>query len=125
MISNGPDLREYLQEICDFVGIKFTMPERYVSHRWLSVYDVTVDTMRLWDVYQIFYFGFMDHSDRTHYLPKIMEIYLRRNVSEKSKIRIHEIHTELGKKNMTPEGTKRKQDAYEKLFIQAKNKTYC
>ena len=32
--------------ICETLGIKGTSPENYVSHRWLSVYDVhvSVDT---------------------------------------------------------------------------------
>lgn len=45
----SPDYRELLQTICSVLGIKFTNPQRYVPHRWLSVYDVTVDTIRLFE----------------------------------------------------------------------------
>jgi hypothetical protein len=41
------DLRDFLREICAILDIKFTRPERYAGTRWLSVYDVTVDTIRL------------------------------------------------------------------------------
>ena len=38
------DLRDYFEQICELVGIKYTMSERFLSHRWLSAYDVAVDT---------------------------------------------------------------------------------
>lgn len=37
------------------LGVKFTMPQRYVSHRWLSVYDVTMNTHRMFDALAIFF----------------------------------------------------------------------
>lgn len=42
------------------LGVKFTMPQRYVSHRWLSVYDVTMNTHRMFDALAIFLL-FMGH----------------------------------------------------------------
>ena len=36
------DLQEFLKEICSLIGVKYHMPNRYVSRWWLSVYDVTV-----------------------------------------------------------------------------------
>ena len=48
------DLRELLMELCSLLNITFTMPERYSDTRWLSVYDVAVDTLRLMDVYTLF-----------------------------------------------------------------------
>ena len=53
------DLRDILQEISFFMGIKFTMPERLITHRWLSAYDVTVSTLRMWEPLTVFYYGFL------------------------------------------------------------------
>lgn len=33
------DVKDLMSEICHFLGMKFTTPDKYVSHRWLSVYD--------------------------------------------------------------------------------------
>lgn len=51
----SPDLRESMEEICLMLGVKFTMPQRYVSHRWLSVNDVTMNTHRMFDALAIFF----------------------------------------------------------------------
>lgn len=34
------DVRDMMKEVATLIGIKFTMPEQFVSHRWLSCYDV-------------------------------------------------------------------------------------
>jgi hypothetical protein len=73
----SPDLREFLQEICLIVNIKFTMPQRYVSHRWLSVYDVTVDTLRLFNAFTLFYLPWIDENVYHKHLPAVVEVYHR------------------------------------------------
>ena len=37
-------LRQYLEEVCQLLSKKFTMPERVLTLRWLSCYDVAVST---------------------------------------------------------------------------------
>lgn len=32
MTKWSPDLREFLQEMCNMLNVKYTMPQRYVSH---------------------------------------------------------------------------------------------
>lgn len=49
------DLREAVSELCQILGIRYTVPERFLSHRWLSAYDVSVSTLRLWYAYRVFY----------------------------------------------------------------------
>lgn len=56
--KGSPDLRESMEEICLMLGVKFTMPQRYVSHRWLSVY-VTMNTLRMFDALAIFYYSWV------------------------------------------------------------------
>lgn len=57
-------------------NVKYTMPQRYVGHRWLSVYDVTLDAMRLLDCLTLFYFPWISESlsERAKYLPVTAEI---------------------------------------------------
>lgn len=88
----SPDLREMYQEICEILGIKYSIPQRFVSHRWLSVYDVTVDTNRLFDAATVFYFPMLMKEEHRQHLPTVVEIYKRLNVSEASKERIQKIH---------------------------------
>ena len=59
------DLHEWLADVCSVIGIKFTMHERHIiSHRWLSAYDRSLNILRLWDGYKLFYYGFLKPSDR-------------------------------------------------------------
>lgn len=87
------DLRELFQEICLICNVKYTMPQRYSSHRWLSVYDVTLDALRLLDCLTLFYFPWISGSlsERAKFLPVTAEIIHRLNVSESSRNRLHEI----------------------------------
>lgn len=82
------DLRELLQEICCMLNIKYTMPQRYVSHRWLSVYDVALDTLRLFDCLTVFYFAWLPESEKCKFLPAVVEVYHRLRVSQISRERI-------------------------------------
>ncbi|KAK6167395.1 hypothetical protein SNE40_021431 [Patella caerulea] len=101
----SPDLREFFQENCEMLQIKYTMPQRYVSHRWLSVYDVTLDTLRLFDCMTIFYFPWISKSEQLRYVPTVVEIYHRLRVSESSTDRITEIRKELVQKKLTKRWT--------------------
>lgn len=87
------DLRELLQEICVICNVKYTMAQRYISHRWLSVYDVTLDALRLLDCLTLFYFLWISDSlsERAKYLPVTAKIIQRLDVSESSRNRLHEI----------------------------------
>ena len=87
----SPDIREMFQEICLMLNIKYAMPSNYVSHRWLSVYDVSIETIRLLDALTVFYFPLLTESERVQYLPTVVEIYHRLGVSKESRERISEI----------------------------------
>ena len=77
MTKWSPDLREFLQEMCNMLNVKYTMPQRYVSHWWLSVYDVTLDTLRLFDALTVFYFPLLTESERVKHLPIVIIIIKR------------------------------------------------
>ena len=59
MTKWSSDLRDFLTEVCELMGISFTMQERFITHRLLAVYDLSLSTYRLLDAYKIFYFAFM------------------------------------------------------------------
>lgn len=116
----SPDMRELLEEICIILGLKYTMPQRYVSHRWLSVFDCSIDLQRLFDAYILLYFSFVPKHNQTTYLAYVVEIYKRCAVSKKAKERVKQIHVGLAKKNMTPDGIERKRRIVNKLFYHKK-----
>ncbi|XP_060084683.1 uncharacterized protein LOC132563943 [Ylistrum balloti] len=110
------DLRDFMQEICVILGVKYTAPLRFVNHRWLSVYTVAVDTLRLMDVYSVFYAGFITPDKKPKVFPIVQEIYRRIGVSDAAKERVREIHLSLSKKSLTKDGRDRKDRILGKIF---------
>jgi hypothetical protein len=88
------DLRQYLGEICQLLGMRFSVPEKFISHRWLSCYDLSLSTLQMWDAYVMFYYAFV--KDNEEYKPVIEEIFKRRNVSENARKRIITILATMG-----------------------------
>ena len=114
------DLRELLQEVCSLLNISFTVPERFISHRWLSCYDCALSSLRLWDAYQVFYFGFMTKEDMALYHSEMIAIFRKHDVSLAAKERLKQIWKLNGSKNMTNDGKKRKKRIISKVIFQAK-----
>lgn len=56
------DLRSWLKEICALMGVTFTVPDRFLSHRWLSCYDVATSTLRLFEAYEVFFYACLPTS---------------------------------------------------------------
>lgn len=112
----SPDLRAALMEICDILQIKYTMPQNYVSFRWLSVYDAAQDFLRMLSALTLFYFSFLSRSQKTEYLYMVIGIYKRHNVSETAREYIRKIYSNLEGKNMTEAGKERKSRITRKLF---------
>ncbi|XP_076354683.1 uncharacterized protein LOC143249156 [Tachypleus tridentatus] len=107
-----------LKEVCEFLGIPFTTPPRFVSHRWLSAYDATVTTARIMEAYTVLYFAFLSKSEQPVYKEVIEEIYKKLyQVSTKGQARITAIHAELKKKSMTEQGKARKVRIVEKILF--------
>ena len=110
------DQKQLLSEICELLEIKYTTPERFLEHRWLSAYDVALSTDILFDAYIICYHSFLSKEDKTLYTQRVLEIYKRWNVKKEARERLFDIRSELSKKSMTDLGKKRKQRIFEKLF---------
>ena len=73
--QHSPDLRDSLKSICALLGVSFTSPERYVPSRWLSVFAVTNDTMRMLPALIVLYYGMLkSDQDKKHYYPRVKSI---------------------------------------------------
>ncbi|KAK9976852.1 hypothetical protein ABG768_018673 [Culter alburnus] len=102
------DMRDGLREISIILGIHASRPERYIPHRWLSVLDVSLDTLRLWDAFVIFYYAFLGNEDRATYKDIVNGI-----LEKRGELRIRS-------KNFTNEGKMRKARIYKKVFFEEK-----
>ena len=104
--------------VCDTLGMKGSSPEKYVSHRWLSVYDVSVDTVRMWDAYIVFYFAYLSDDDRVTYHSSVLDVFKKYDVGKKNQGAIQELQNEMRRKmkTMTKEGLARTKRIVEKLF---------
>ena len=93
------DLRGYLEGICEILNIKYTMPERFLSHRFLSAYQLALDTERLLDTYTIFYFSFVkDKKEAETYRPIYQDVLRSKNVSAESLEQFQSFKVELSKR---------------------------
>ena len=113
------DLRERLEEICFFLGVKYTAPERFVSHHWLSCYDVGISTSRTMDAYPVFYYGLLNKENKSVYLATVMQIYHKLEVSPEVRENIRNIHQKLQEKRKTlsKDGIDWKMRIVKKLFF--------
>jgi len=95
----SPDLHQYLEEICMMLGIKFTMPQRFLHHGWLSCYDVCSSNMTMMDAFKAFYYSFLEAGDKALFKEIMMNILVTKNVSPKGVQRVKEILKNLDKRN--------------------------
>lgn len=98
------------QRIFDMWGIKGTASERYVPHKWLSLLDVSLGTLRLFDPYIIFYYTFLSLADQNLSQDIISEVVKSRQVSFVSEESMKVIQQQLRDKffTFTKEGKDRK-----------------
>lgn len=109
------DLREKFVEVCEILGIKFIIVERFVSYRWMICYDIVVGILWFWDVYYVFYFGFLKLEDRKIYKLVIRKILNDRKVSEFVRVKLDSVYNYLKKKFMISDGKMRKIWIFEKV----------
>ena len=110
------DLRNVLQDLCQHLGVTYRQPQMYVPTRWLSVYEITISTVYMFDVFVVFYHAFLCTEDRSLYQSRLDAIYSRRKVPDEAKKAIQKHHSFLKKKKLTKDGKERKKRIYEKLF---------
>ena len=76
-----------------------TTPQRFVSHRWLSAYNITLSTRRMLLAYKLLYFGFLSPGDRELYQEDLKGIFRDHNLNEEARQKIKEIHEDLRNKS--------------------------
>lgn len=111
------DLREELSKICRIINVKFTIPERFLAHRFLSAYDLAVDTLRLMDAFMLFYSAFLGKEEKEKYRYINQEIIHRKGISGNALKTLAGIIQALSKKVMTVDGRERKRRIVEHLFL--------
>ena len=114
----SPDLRDSLTEICEILNLKFTMPEQFVPHRWLSAYDLSLSTLRLLEPLYLFYFSFLSAADKLIYQEIQEEILTSKSVSPDAKKLLKNVQSTVSQKNMTEDGKSRKRRIFQKLIFQ-------
>lgn len=120
------DMKDGLREICSILGIFFSRPVCYIPHRWLSVLDVSLDTLRMWDALVMFYYAFLSSEDKRTYEDVVNAVLQKRGVQEAGRTRIKELWKELGNKskNFTSEGKMRKVRICKKVRKHTKHQLY-
>ena len=111
------DQSSYLQQICEMIGVPFTQPPRFLSHRWLSAYESAMSAERLMPAYQILYYGFLTGDDKAVYHDTLQELYDKYKINGTAKRKIRSFHEDLVKKGMTDKGKSRKKRIVEKVFF--------
>ena len=91
-----------------------------INHRWLPVYDVTLNNLRIFDCLTLFYKSFLNKNDRLLYLNVCFSIYKQRGITDESKNKIKEIWKYLQNKQFTMGGKKMKEDCFKIIFLQEK-----
>ena len=116
------DMRDKLFEICSLIGVAHSRPERFVSHRWLSCYDVSLDTLRMWDAYVIFYFAFLPKENKNDYRDVITSVLIKHDVPQPARLQLKEVWKalEVKSKNFTDDGRRRKARICQKVLYQEK-----
>ena len=76
----------------------------YASTRWLSIYEITVKTIHMFDVFVVFYLAFLSIEDHSLFKSKLDAIYSLRKVPNETKKTIQKHQTFLPKEKLTKSG---------------------
>mgnify|MGYP001606756747 CR=1 FL=1 len=104
------DLRDALAEVCETMGMTFTMLQRFISHRyitilkivqpstfphhrWLSCYDLAVETLNMIDALTVFYSAFLPVTEVATYEDVKVHIYKKRGLSWAARFAYHIYYT--------------------------------
>ena len=89
------DLQELFREIGFLLASTYaTCPKRFLAHRWLSIYTVSVDNFQKLDQIRVFYYGLLLKSDQALYKKDNKNIF-----DPKAQGRTKEINSEVSKKS--------------------------
>lgn len=91
----SPDLSAIFSLICEILNIKYTMPQNFISFRWLSIYDAARDLSRIFNVLVVFYFSFLSSLKRMEYLHIVVKNFKQNKLSEEGKNKIRNLQASL------------------------------
>ena len=113
------DIRVILEDICECLSVTYRRPEMFVATIWLSVYDVTLSTIYMFDVHAIYYFSFLRKEDKTSYQSMLNTIYSHHKLSDEFKTCIGAHQNELKWKNYPENYCIRKENSliHEQFFL--------
>ncbi|ELU15299.1 hypothetical protein CAPTEDRAFT_193779 [Capitella teleta] len=97
------------------LGDLHTDHQWYVLHRWLSVYNVSLDTLRMWDALMLFYYAFLSKEAQRLYQKPVLDVIMKYGLSSEGRKRLKSIWAKG--KNVTPEGRKKKERICEKVIL--------
>lgn len=73
--------QDCLALICLALDIKYTRPERFLKHRWLSALNSSADTLRLFDALTVLYYEFLPKLEKTAYHSTVINIFTSKKVN--------------------------------------------
>ncbi|GBM12801.1 hypothetical protein AVEN_247576-1 [Araneus ventricosus] len=98
--------------------LKWSMPQTFVSFRWLSIYDAAQDLLRLLAALTIFYFPFLGAMNSSQFLHIVVSVYKACNVGNTARDLIQNLQKTLAMKTLTKAGKEQKERITKKLFDQ-------
>ena len=78
------DLRVILEEMCECSDISYHQLEMFVSKRWLTIYDITIRTIYMLDVYVVLYFSFLSKQDNKLYKSRLKDTHREKALSNET-----------------------------------------
>jgi hypothetical protein len=96
------------------ISIKYSKPARFIPHRWLSAYDISLQTTMLYDAYVIFYYPFLSNEDKKTYKEVTEKILADRGVSADG---VKKLQAKISAKKMTDDGKQRKKRICLKILM--------
>lgn len=73
--------QDCLALICLALDVKYTRPERFLKHRWLSALNSSADTLRLFDALTVLYYEFLPKLEKTAYHSTVIDIFTSKKVN--------------------------------------------
>ena len=115
------DLRVHLREICLILGIPYATPRERASHRWLSVLDVLISNITMYDAFTLLYKSWLPKDEKKTYEDICSSITVKHNVSPAGMKRLTEIQQLCQKRSLTKDGAARKKRLVDRLFYSRDN----
>ena len=109
-----------LEELCDIIGIKFTMPDKFCEHRWLYALDCSYGTWRIYPAYIIYFYAKLPVLDERIYSKLMNEVYDELNLDEDGKRKVLVVQSKIRNRKFSVTGVSRIEKILDALFKYSK-----